>query len=83
MAQGPKPKARSLYRQVRLTFTQEVGGRLSYSIGAKGLNDQWDQHTVLIRDSVVYPGPLDSTEDVVAALMSILAEQFLPQGHTD
>lgn len=76
-------RAVSNYRQVRLTFTQEVSGRCSYSIMAKALNAQWDQGTVLIRDSVTVPGPLESTEHVLRALLVILEEQFLPSGHTD
>ena len=80
MATHPR-KAQSLYRQVRLTFTLETQGRTSYSICAKGLTDQWDQRTVLVRDTVRVETPLNSTEDVISALIVILSEQTLP-GHT-
>lgn len=71
--------AASRYRQVRLTFTQERSGRLSYSIYAKGLNEAWDEPKCLVRDSVAPPVfPLLTTEDVVAYLLVILREQVLP-----
>lgn len=71
-------RAASRYRQVRLTFTQESRGRLSYSIYAKGLNQAWDEHQVIVRDSLEWPHPLLSTEDVLGALISVLREQLLP-----
>lgn len=77
----PKPRALSRYRQVRLTFTQEIGGRCSYSIYAKGLQDGWNEHQVLVRDVVTINAPLNSTEDVVAALIIVLEEQLLPESH--
>lgn len=77
---GPTPRAQNRYRQVRLTFTQEANGRLSYSIYAKPMNKAWDQHQVIVRDQVRYDGRLDCTEDVVRALLVILGERFLP-GH--
>lgn len=71
--------ARSNYRQVHLTFTQESSGRLSYAVKAKGLRDEWNERTVLIRDSIEYRHPLNSTEDVIRALVLVLSEQLLPQ----
>lgn len=68
----------SRYRQVRLTFTEERSGRASYSIYAKGLNQAWDEHQVIVRDSVILNHPLLSTEDVIHALIGILREQLLP-----
>ena len=74
-----QPIAMSRYRQFRLTATQERSGVLSYSIYAKPLNARWDEHQVIVRDSVdVGFIPLLSTEDVVHALIAILREQLLP-----
>lgn len=74
-----QPRARSLYRQFRLTATQEISGNFSYSIYAKGLHQSWDEHQLLVRDSVhLGQAPLASTEDVVHALIMILREQLLP-----
>lgn len=70
--------AKSNYRQVRLTFTQEIGGRCSYSIHAKALNDDWKQQHCLVRDSVDLKYPVLSVEDVYSALLDILREQLLP-----
>lgn len=73
--------ASSRYRQVRLTFTQELSGRLSYAIYAKGLNQEWHEHQCLVRDSVdTPPWPLLTTEDVVRCLIVVLNEQLLPGG---
>ena len=74
-----QPKARSLYRQVRLTATQSIDGSFAYSIYAKGLESSWDEHHLLVRDRLVTPPhPLATTDDVVHALIEILREQVLP-----
>nr|CRY96785.1 hypothetical protein [uncultured prokaryote] len=70
--------AASRYRQVRLTLTQETSGRVNYSIYAKGLNEAWNEHQVLVRDSVPHDPPLLSSEDVYALLIHVLREQLLP-----
>nr|CRY97283.1 hypothetical protein [uncultured prokaryote] len=70
--------AQSRYRQLRLTLTQEVGGRCAYSIHAKALNDPWTQHTVIVRDTIVMDGPIVSTEDAIHVLITALREQLLP-----
>lgn len=80
---APKPRALSRYRQVRLTFTEEAGGRLSYRIYAKGLQHGWQESQCLISDSVTTTQPLNTTEDVIRALLAILGEQLLPESHTD
>lgn len=76
-------RARSLYRQLRLTLTQEAGGRVSYSISAKGLNDAWSERSVLIRDHFRLDEPLETTEDVIRCLLICLNEQLLPESHND
>lgn len=69
----------SRYRQVRLTLTQEVSGRVSYSVYAKGLNEAWDEPKCLIRDSIdPVPRPLLTTEDVIEVLLAVLRDQVLP-----
>lgn len=73
-----RAKARSNYRQVRLTFTAEIGGVLSYSIYAKPLNARWDEHHVLVRDHVRDVPVPESIEDVIRALIRILEDQTLP-----
>lgn len=73
------PVALSRYRQMRLTATQEYSGRVSYRLMAKGLDDAWSEHTVLVQDSLGHPlKPLLSTEDVVALMIEVLREQLLP-----
>nr|CRY97282.1 hypothetical protein [uncultured prokaryote] len=68
----------SRYRQVRLTFTQETSGRLSYSVYAKGMQDGWNEHHLILRDQVRHAEPLVTIEDVYGAIMAILREQMLP-----
>ena len=44
-------RSRSRYRQVRLTATAEVSGRVSWALSAKALNAAWDEHAVILRGS--------------------------------
>nr|CRY96737.1 hypothetical protein [uncultured prokaryote] len=81
MATHPKTSARSLYRQVRLTATQEDSGRTSYSVYAKGLGQQWNERQCILRSSVQVPGRLDTTEDVIWMLLRVLEDEVLPH-HT-
>lgn len=41
----------SKYRQVRLTATAEVSGRVSWALSAKPLTAAWDEHAVILRGS--------------------------------
>lgn len=73
------PIGKSRYRQLRLTATHELNGRFSVSLYGKGLNQEWTEHSCLAR--FVDPGvkgPLNSTEDVVMALLVILESFVLP-----
>lgn len=71
--------ARSNYRQLRLTATHETNGRLSVSLYAKPLNAAWHEHQCLLRWSDPgTPRPLESTEDVILALICVLEEHLLP-----
>lgn len=75
-----QPRARSNYRQLRLTCTQEFGGAVSYSIYAKGLRDEWNEHHCLVRAQIRTDGsPLASTEDVISLLIDILEDNLLPR----
>lgn len=69
----------SRYRQLRITATHEISGRFSYSVYAKPLNKEWHEQQCMARGSI--DGtllPLASTEDVVAALITILEGYMLP-----
>lgn len=71
--------SKSRYRQLRITATHEISGRFSYSVYAKGLNQEWHEHQCLARGAVDGTlTPLESTEDVIAALLVILEEYMLP-----
>lgn len=75
------PKAQSRYRQMQLTLTAELNGRVSYSIKAKALNSAWNEHSVLVRDSIPIERPPETSEEVYELLYRVLRDQFLP-GHT-
>lgn len=71
--------AKSRYRQLRLTATHEVSGRFSVALYGKGLNADWREHDCLARYSIDGPArPLQSTEDVIQALLLILEDYLLP-----
>lgn len=76
-------RAVSNYRQVRLTYTEETKGRVNYSIYVKGLGQNWDEHQCVVRDSIRFAEPATSVEDVFRKLEVILAEQRLPESHSD
>lgn len=71
-------RARSRYRQVRITATLEARGSLTYSVYAKPLNVAWDERQVILRGSLEGVPPLMSPDDVYAALIDVLREQTLP-----
>lgn len=64
----------SRYRQVRLTYTEELGGACSFSIAVKGLGDAWDEHAVIIRDHVVFAEPCTDQQGVFERLELIAAQ---------
>lgn len=75
MADQQTKRDMSRYRQIRLTVTQQWSGRLDYSIYAKGLQQAWDEHLCLVRASVDTDEDLATTEDVLRAIMVVLADQ--------
>lgn len=70
--------AGSRYRQIRVQITHETTGMLSYSILAKGLNDDWRQQHVIVRDSLAWPHPIESVDAAITAALEVLKEQLLP-----
>lgn len=78
MPNRPKPRAASRYKQVRLQFTEEAGGRVSASLYVKPLGAEWDQRQVVRRWSRVLSGPLETFEDVVGLMIAMLEEDALP-----
>lgn len=68
----------SKYRQVRLTATAEVSGRVSWALSAKPLNAAWDEHAVILRGSqmldLVVEDETRVSEFVGVLLWHVLAE---------
>lgn len=82
------PIARSNYKQVRVTLTEErcVGrpGRVNISVRVlvKPAEAEWTaRHTVLVTRAHDLP-PLATLDEVYAALLEVLAAPPLPEGHT-
>lgn len=67
-----KVTALSRYREIRVTFQQEVTGRINYSVHAKALNDSWSVRTCLIRDSIPDQPMILCPDDVYAAIERIM-----------
>lgn len=63
-----KPRARSNYRQIRVTFTEEAHGRWSARVLVKGLHQPWEQSTLHAHLTGV---TAEHTADVNEALMRI------------
>lgn len=78
MSDRRKPRAASRYKQVRLQFTEEAGGRVSASLYVKPLNAEWTQQHVLRRWNRRLDGPLETFEDVVGLMILMLEEDTLP-----
>lgn len=69
----------SRYRQIRVTATLETNGIFSYSVYAKPLNKEWHEQQCLVRGRCEGTSlPLQTSEDVYSALITILEEQMLP-----
>lgn len=76
---GSQVRALSRYRQIRVTLTQEVSGRVSYSVYAKPLNAAWQEQHCMVRHAMDHPPtPLMTTEDVIALLIDLLKQELLP-----
>lgn len=80
------PKARSNYKQVRVTLTESAMRsktgrvRVDVRIMVKPLDAEWNmRHTVLVT-SAEDLSPLASLDEVYAALLEVLASPPLP-GH--
>lgn len=70
----------SRYRQLRLTVTHETNGRFSVSVYGKALNQEWHERHCLSRFAVDgITAPLNSTEDVLAALLWVIEDNMLPR----
>lgn len=78
MASRVPPRAASRYKQVRLQFTEEAGGRVSASMYVKPLNAEWSQHHVVKRWTRQISGPLETFEDVLGLMVLLLEEDMLP-----
>lgn len=78
MASRVPPKAASRYKQVRLQFTEEAGGRVSASLYVKPLNAEWTQQHCIQRWQRRLSRPLDTFEDVMSLMVDLLEEDMLP-----
>lgn len=72
-------RARSNYRQLRLTITQETSGLTTYRLHGKDYEDDWDTRTLLLHGTIVHHETIDTLEDGISLLMGVLQAQLLPR----
>lgn len=78
MPNRPGPRAASHYKQVRLQFTEERGGRVSCALYVKPLGMEWSEHQCLRRWTSTVAEPLETFEDVLSLLVRLLDQDLLP-----
>lgn len=71
-------RARSNYKQVRLTFTEERGGNFTCRIMAKPLNEDWNMSQTIFAERFQSDMPLGSLQDVMRFLVAYLSQEPLP-----
>lgn len=69
-------KAQSIYKQMRLTYTEEASGVLSVSIYVKPLNAAWNEQQCLWRYSVRDAPPAGSMEHLAERIIFLLEDAF-------
>lgn len=74
-------KARSRYKQVRFTFTEEACGDISWSMYIKPLNAEWNQHQCVARGRMTNHPPMHTLEDALSVLDGIIEQYLLPRSH--
>ena len=72
----PPTRAKSRYKQFRLTYTEEVGGKVSVSVYAKPLNAAWSEQQCMLRFSEEVGQHVNSLEEVAARLIVLLEDAF-------
>lgn len=72
------PRALSRYKQVRLTFTEEARC-VSYRVMVKPLEADWNMRQTIVHGTTDRPpGGIQSMEDALLMLITILEDQVLP-----
>lgn len=73
-------RARSIYRQVRLTVTEEAGGSVSVRVMAKPMHDDWTmRHTVYATSFRPTAPTTHWSELVLAAAEEVLSQRLFPE----
>lgn len=73
-------RAQSRYKQVRLTITEEAGGRLTLRVMAKPVDAGWSMKNVVYHHSWRTSAPTPHWLDLVAHACSVLGmEDVLPR----
>lgn len=69
-------KAKSNYRQLRLTFTEEPSGRASWRVQVKALENSWSEFTTVARGESRASTHALSTEEALVYLMESVANHL-------
>lgn len=73
-----QPAARSNYRQVRLTITEEQGGRITARVMVKPLAASWTMKHVVWHHSWISSRPLNHWSSLVASALYMIVGERLP-----
>lgn len=72
------PKARSLYRQVRFTITEERGGLVTARVLVKPLNEDWTMKHSVWHGRLSIPPTTHWSELLRVAAEDVLAQRLFP-----
>lgn len=83
MATHSKTSSKGRYRQFRVTCTQEANGRVSFSAYAKPMGAEWHERQCILRSSTQFGAALNTTEDVLIAILAVIEGEMLRQPSQD
>jgi hypothetical protein len=72
-------RARSDYRQFRLTLTQETSGLVTYRLHGKGYEDDWNDLGLLLMGHTTHHDPIETTEQAIGLIQGVLESHELPR----
>lgn len=73
-----RQKARSNYRQARVTFSQTMHGHTTYSVYVKPLEADWSELHCVHRGSLGQIAPAETPEDALRILVWCIEQHLLP-----
>lgn len=73
-------RARSIYRQVRLTITEEKGGRVTARVMVKPVDADWSMRDTVWQGGILITGPTTHWSELLHfAAEDVLAQRLFPE----